>query len=162
MLIYLADLAHTYSTKNESLMVPLNIGFIKAYAKKQHGNNIDIKLFKNPDEFLKTFYKKPPHILGLSNYGWNADLNLKIGKFLKSEFPQTIITAGGPNIDPDVKSRVNFLNENNYIDYLIVDGGEEPFSELINWFINNKKTDIPKNIIFKKKMESYLIAVEDH
>ena len=58
MLIYLADLAHTYSTKNESLMVPLNIGFIKAYAKKQHGNNIDIKLFKNPDELLKTFYKK--------------------------------------------------------------------------------------------------------
>ena len=151
MLIYLADLAHTYSTKNESLMVPLNIGFIKAYAKKQHGNNIDIKLFKNPDEFLKTFYKKAPHILGLSNYGWNADLNLKIGKFLKSEFPETIITAGGPNIDPDVKSRVNFLNENNYIDYLIVDGGEEPFSELINWFINNKKTDIPKNIIFLKK-----------
>ena len=85
MLIYLADLAHTYSTKNESLMVPLNIGFIKAYAKKQHGNNIDIKLFKNPDEFLKTFYKKPPFILGLSNYGWNADLNLKVGKFLKSE-----------------------------------------------------------------------------
>ena len=32
MLIYLADLAHTYTTKNESLMVPLNIGYLKAYA----------------------------------------------------------------------------------------------------------------------------------
>ena len=28
MLVYLADLADTYSTKNESLMVPLNIGYI--------------------------------------------------------------------------------------------------------------------------------------
>ena len=44
MLIYLADLAHTYSTKNESLMVPLNIGFIKAYAKKQHGNYMILQL----------------------------------------------------------------------------------------------------------------------
>ena len=29
MLIYLADLAHTYTTKNESLMIPLNIGYLK-------------------------------------------------------------------------------------------------------------------------------------
>ena len=119
MLIYLADLAHTYSTKNESLMVPLNIGFVKAYATKQHGNNIDIKLIKDPNKLLKTFYKKKPDVLGLSNYGWNADLNLKIGKFLKSEFPKTIIIAGGPNIDPDVNSRVNFLNENNYINHFL-------------------------------------------
>ena len=43
MLVYLADLAHTYSTKNESLMVPLNIGYLKAYAVKYHKNNINIE-----------------------------------------------------------------------------------------------------------------------
>ena len=46
MLIYLADLAHTYTTKNESLMVPLNIGYLKAYAMEQHKGEINIKLFK--------------------------------------------------------------------------------------------------------------------
>ena len=40
MLIYLADLAHTYSTKNESLMIPLNIGYLKAYAMEQHRDKI--------------------------------------------------------------------------------------------------------------------------
>ena len=44
MLVYLADLSHTYSTKNGSLMVPLNIGYLKAYIVKQHGNNINVKL----------------------------------------------------------------------------------------------------------------------
>ena len=38
MLVYFADLAHTYSTENESLMVPLNIGYLKSYALKQQKN----------------------------------------------------------------------------------------------------------------------------
>ena len=52
MLIYLADLAHTYSTKNESLMVPLNIGYLKAYALEKHKDKIEIKLFKDPQKLL--------------------------------------------------------------------------------------------------------------
>ena len=28
-------------------MIPLNIGYLKAYVVKQHGNNVDIKLFKD-------------------------------------------------------------------------------------------------------------------
>ena len=94
MLVYLADLAHTYSTKNESLMVPLNIGYLKAYAVKYHKNNINIELFKDPNELLKAFYKKCPDLLGLSNYGWNQNLNFKIGKLIKLEFPKTIIISG--------------------------------------------------------------------
>ena len=151
MLVYLADLAHTYSTKNESLMVPLNIGYLKAYAVKYHKNNINIELFKDPNELLKAFYKKCPDLLGLSNYGWNQNLNFKIGKLIKLEFPKTIIVSGGPNIDEDTDGRTNFLSKNNYLSYYLVDGGEEPFSDLITWLINDKKTDIPKNIIFLEK-----------
>ena len=153
MLVYLADLSHTYTTKNESLMVPLNIGYLKAYTIKQHGNNMNIKLFKDPNELLKAFYKKCPDLLGLSNYGWNEDLNFKLGKFIKLEFPKTIIISGGPNIDEEADGRINFLKKNNHISYYLVDGGEEPFSELITWFINDKKTDIPKNIIYLKENE---------
>ena len=98
MLVYLADLAHTHSTKNESLMVPLNIAYLKAYATKQHENNINIKLFKDPNELLKAFYKKCPDLLGLSNYGWNEDLNFKLGKFIKLEFPKTIIISGASDL----------------------------------------------------------------
>ena len=151
MLVYLADLSHTYTTKNESLMVPLNIGYLKAFILKQHGSNINIKLFKDPNELLKAFYKKCPDLLGLSNYGWNEDLNFKLGKFIKLEFPKTIIISGGPNLDEETDGRINFLKKNDYISYYLVDGGEEPFSELITWFINDKKTDTPKNIIYLKE-----------
>jgi len=151
MLVYFADLAHTYSTENESLMVPLNIGYLKSYVLKQHKNNVDIKLFKDPNKLLKAFYKKPPDLLGLSNYGWNEDLNLRIGKFIKMEFPKTTIISGGPNMDDKTECRIDFLKKNDHISYYIVDGGEEPFSELITWLKNNKETDIPKNIIYLKK-----------
>ena len=148
MLIYLADLAHTYSTKYESLMVPLNIGYLKAYAMEQHKNKLNIKLFKDPKKLLQSLHDESPDLVGLSNYGWNADLNLKIGKYIKSVLPKTIIISGGPNLDEEDKSRINFLKENDYVNYCIIDGGEEPFSELISWLMNSKKGEIPKNIIY--------------
>ena len=151
MLVYFADLAHTHSTENKSLMVPLNIGYLKAYALEQHKNNVDIKLFKDPKKLLEAFNEKLPDLLGLSNYGWNEDLNFRIGKFIKMEFPKTAIISGGPNMDDNTECRIDFLKKNNHISYYIIDGGEEPFSELITWLKNNKETDIPKNIIYLKK-----------
>ena len=109
MLIYLADLAHTYTTKNESLMVPLNIGYLKAYAMEQHKDDINIKLFKDPKKLLACLDSENPDLVGLANYGWNADLNKKIGKYIKLNSPKTTIISGGPNIDEEEKSR-NQLN----------------------------------------------------
>ena len=151
MLVYFADLEHTDSTENESLKIPLNIGYLKSYALEHHKNNLDIKLFKDPKKLLKAFNKKIPDLLGLSNYGWNEDLNYRIGQFIKMEFPKTTIISGGPNMDDTTESRIGFLKKNNHISYYIVDGGEEPFSELVTWLKNNKETDIPKNIIYLKK-----------
>ena len=67
MLIYLADLAHTYSTKNESLMIPLNIGYLKAYAMEQHKDKIEIKLFKDPQKLLLSIGDKNPDLVGFAN-----------------------------------------------------------------------------------------------
>ena len=131
MLIYLADLAHTYSTTNESLMVPLNIGYVKAYAVNEHKNDVNIELFKDPNELLKAFYKKPPDLLGLSNYGWNQDLNYKIGKFIKQEFPKTIIVSGGPNIDEHIDGRTSGLNKETLVT-TVVDGNETRIIREVN------------------------------
>ena len=148
MLVYLADLAHTYSTKNESLMIPLNIAYLKAYAMEQHKNELTIKLFKDPNKLLQSVHDEKPDVLGLSNYGWNVDLNLKIGKYIKSVSPKTIFISGGPNLDEDDKSRIKFLKVNDYIDYCVIDGGEEPFSEFISWLKDDKKGEIPQNFIY--------------
>ena len=98
MLIYLADLAHTYSTKNESLMIPLNIGYLKAYAMEQHKDKIEIKLFKDPQKLLLYIGDKNPDLVGFANYGWNADLNFKVGNYIKSK--NAISVTGSWTLEP--------------------------------------------------------------
>ena len=105
MNILLADLVHTNSVHTKSLLIPLNIGYLKSYALAKHGSAIDIQLIKEPQELLSKVYKDKPQIVGLSNYGWNEQLNLHIGRKIRSMFPKTLIVMGGPNIDSNAKNR---------------------------------------------------------
>ena len=132
--IFLADLAHTYSVRDAALLTPLNIGYIKAYAVAAHGSDVDITLFKHPEKILSKIVDERPDIIGFSNYGWNENLNRILGGYIRKILPNTLIVAGGPNIDPDPERRLAFLNRHQYLDFIIIDGGEEPFSELISWW----------------------------
>ncbi|MBT3601884.1 MAG: hypothetical protein HN521_02350 [Candidatus Latescibacteria bacterium] len=151
MVIYLADLAHTHSVNNASLTVPLNIGYIKAYAMAAHGESVDISLFKHPEELLARVEERKPDIVGLANYGWNANLNRAIGTYLRQCLPEALFVAGGPNIDPDPERRMNFLKQHGYLDFLVIDGGEETFSELIDWHRNGRRDfgALPSNLVWR-------------
>ena len=144
----LADLAHTYSVRDRSLTVPLGIGYVKAYAKHALGDAIDISLFKSPDRFLHAIYDVRPDIVGFANYGWNENLNRAIGRHVRKIVPHALIVAGGPNIDPTAARRVNFLEKHDYLDFLIIDGGEEAFTELAQWQIagGRDRAALPNNI----------------
>ena len=148
--IFLADLAHTYSVDNKSLPVPLNIGYVKAYAEAAHGDSVDISLFKNPDLFLRRVYEERPEIIGFSNYGWNENLNIAVGRYARTVCPEALIIAGGPNIDPDPDQRMQMLQRHNYVDFVVADGGEEPFSEMIEWRreANGNRSLLPQNIFW--------------
>ncbi len=153
MRIYLADLAHTYSVDDRSLPIPLGIGYIKAYALENLGDSVSIELFKHPDRLMETINREPPDIIGFANYGWNEKLNKSVGAHVRSLAPNALIVAGGPNIDSDPNNRGIFLKEHNYIDYLIIDGGEQPFTEIVKWWKNNqnkhsKNCNLPDNLVF--------------
>lgn len=149
MKILLADLAHTASVDDASLTVPLNIGFIKAYLEQQHGRAVDVRLFKHPERLLEAAATERPQILGFSNYGWNDKLNHAVGRYLRERLPDTLIVAGGPNIDPDPARRRAFLERHSYIDLLIVDGGEEPMAELVEWWGGGRDYDrLPPNLVW--------------
>ncbi len=149
MKILLADLAHNYAVDETSLTVPLGIGYIKAYALAHHGNSISIDLFKDPENFLKAADQTHPDIIGFANYGWNENLNRIIGSYLRAQHPDTLIVAGGPNIDPDPELQAAFLAKHDYLDLIIIDGGEESFSEIIEWRLSNDgNLDLlPPNIV---------------
>lgn len=152
MNIFLADLAHDFSVNNASLMVPLGIGYIKTHAVHHLADQVDIKLFKSPEKLLSAAAAQKPDVIGFTNYGWNQHLNLTIGKYLRSQFPDALIVAGGPNIDPDPTLRLNFLNLHDYLDFTIVDSGEEPFTNLLIWWRDYKgnTSQLPQNILWKE------------
>jgi len=148
--IYLADLAHTYSVDDRSLPIPLSIGYIKAYAQAQFGAALEIRLFKHPERLMAAVHEAPPDIIGFANYGWNEELNLAVGTHMRRIAPESLIVAGGPNIDADKGNRATFLRRHSYIDYLIIDGGEQPFAELITWWRDSAQdmAALPANIVF--------------
>jgi radical SAM superfamily enzyme YgiQ (UPF0313 family) len=148
--IYLADLAHTYSVEDRSLTIPLGIGYIKAYAHQQLGGSVAIDLFKKPERLMEAVHDEPPDIVGFANYGWNEQLNRAIGAHVRGVAPGALIVAGGPNIDVDKGNRTDFLQRHSYLDYLIVDGGEQPFVELVTWWRDTDRdiSRLPLNIVF--------------
>ena len=73
--VYLCDLSYD-TIKLVSDTIPINIGYIGSYAKKMHGNSIEVSLFKYPDIAIEAIKKNPPDVLGLSNYSWNSLLVL--------------------------------------------------------------------------------------
>lgn len=151
--IMLADLAHTYSVHNHSIPVPLGIGYLKSYCLAQHPEGVMIELFKHPEQLLSAAMATPPDILGFANYGWNENLNLKIGSYLRSRLPQMVIVAGGPNIDLAADQKLAFLSRHSYLDYLVVDSGEVPFAEFITWYVNTPqdRARLPKNFAWREE-----------
>src|SRR5262249_54520121 len=149
--IMLADLAHTHSVTDRSLTMPLSIGYIKAYPVAALGDSVAIRLFKHPDRFIAAVAADRPAIVGFANYGWNENLNGEFGRHVRQLVPEALIVAGGPNIDPDPVRRLAFLNKHDYIDYLIIDGGEEPFCELVVWHRDGSRDPdrLPSNIVWR-------------
>ena len=148
--IYLADLAHTQAVNDAAQTVPLGIGYIKAYAIAAFGSAVDITLFKHPEKFLAAIANEAPDIIGMTNYGWNENLNLQIGAYVRSKLPDALIVVGGPNIDPEADRRKTFLKRHSYADFTVVDGGEEPFAELIAWWQQGASDEslLPNNVVW--------------
>lgn len=75
--VYLCDLTHD-SIVLVSDTIPINVGFIAAYAKKQFGDDVDLSLFKYPLTALEAIRDTPPDVIALSNYSWNSNVGLVI------------------------------------------------------------------------------------
>ena len=88
--IHLLDLAHTHTVDDSAMLVPLGVGYIKAYLAQEMGDEVEIKIFKHPEKALAAAAMDKPDIIGFANYVWNKQLNLKIGK----GFLQLYVIAG--------------------------------------------------------------------
>ena len=143
MKVYLADLTHMdLGVASEAF--PLNIGLVASYAKKNFGKELDITLFKYPQDLLEALKEKTPHILGFSNYTWNCNLSYHFTELAKSLDPETLVVWGGTNYPFQAVQQEKLLRRRSKVDIHINYEGEKAFCNIVERCIS---ATTPKNIL---------------
>ena len=128
--IYLCDLTHeTILLVSDS--IPVNIGYIGAYAKKVYGSNIDVSLFKYPESAIEAIKTDPPDILALSNYSWNSNLSEHVAGLAKGLSTNIITVQGGTNFPHVREQQLEFLKKRTSTDFHVELEGEVSFSNVV-------------------------------
>ena len=140
MKVYLGDLGH-YTIKLTNNHTPIGIGFIAAYLKKHFEDNVEIRLFKNPDLLIDAIESSPPEVLGLSNYIWCQSISEEVLQFYKKVRPDGITVWGGPNfpMNEPRKAKEYLLNKP-YVEFYIPFEGEIPTVNIIRAVIDTTKS----------------------
>ncbi len=145
--IWIADLTHTFQGISANTF-PLGASYVAAYAKKELGNNYDIRLFKFPLHLAEALHKKtPPTMLCFSNWCWNFELSYRFASLAKKRDPNVITVFGGPNFPTDPQEKLKLLKKRSAIDFYIELEGELAFVDLTKNLIENNFNSLE----FKKK-----------
>ncbi|MBI3553515.1 MAG: hypothetical protein HY077_13550 [Elusimicrobia bacterium] len=130
MLIYLADLCYLHDWDNNQPL-PLNVGYIAAYLLKSRPD-VKVEIFKDPRTLTARIAQAPPDVLALSNYDWNANLNIPVVQYARRANAATVTVLGGPNFQADDEAWMqDFFAHRQDLDLYITGEGEWSFSRLI-------------------------------
>ena len=144
--------------------IPINIGFIGAYAKQKFGGNIDLSFFKYPESVIEEIKNNPPDIIACSNYSWNSNLSEYILGLAKKANPNVITVQGGTNFPHEDEQQKKFLITRPNTDIHILFEGEKSFCNIAqrvfdsNWDRNqifNSPIDGTAFLSSKRKISSY-------
>ena len=133
MRIYLAELFHTFVGANRETSpytVPLGVGFLAATIR-QRLPDVEVQLFRDPNQLVVAVRRRPPNVLGLSVCNWNIDLSRRMARYLKAELPEVVVVAGGPSVDDEDGPIVDFFHDFPALDYLIPSEGENGIVALL-------------------------------
>ena len=147
--IYLGDLTYdTVTISAESL--PLNIGYVAAYCKKQFGTNVEISLFKYIKDLEKAIRESPPDILGLSNYVWGKNVSYEMISMMSEIDPHVLNVWGGPNFPIDFPSQEKFMKKYPKVDIYVPVDGEVGFANIVEQALKaNSKKEIKQKVLSK-------------
>jgi radical SAM superfamily enzyme YgiQ (UPF0313 family) len=140
MKIFFGDLVHNWE-KISVWTIPLNVGFVAAYAIKNIPD-LEVEIFKDPNELLHAVRETRPDIVALSSYAWNENLDKFVFEKVKAFDPSILTVGGGPNFtvlnSNDLSARP-FFEKTSACDVYVVDQGEKGFVELLRHFIELDK-----------------------
>ena len=133
--IFLCDLTHD-TVVLVSDTIPVNIGFIGAFAKKVHGDQIELPLFKYPQTAIDAINTDPPDVLALSNYSWNSKLSERLARFAKTVRPATVTVQGGTNFPHTETQQLAFLLSRPATDCYVELEAEIAFANFLSAFLD--------------------------
>ena len=134
--VYFADLTHTGVTINANNF-PLGVGLVAAYAAQELNGDIEVSIYKFPEELDQALRREAPHVLCMSNYSWNANLSYTFAKSVKRHHPEVAVIFGGPNFPLNRKLREAFLAGRPAIDFYIKWDGELAFTGLMRKLLDH-------------------------
>ncbi len=120
---------------------PLGIGAIARYAKTRHGDDVDIRLFKDHKKLCNALKTWRPDVLGMAQYSWNSELNLSMARTIKEANKYCVVVAGGPDLYLTPEEKADYLRNNQSIDICASHDGEIPFSTIVSRLISGDKVE---------------------
>ena len=145
--ISFADLSHTGQIVAANT-IPLGIAYVATYAKDKIKDDIDVEIFRYPDDLSNYLDKNIPQLACFSNFSWNIKLSHEFAKKIKEFSPNTITVFGGPNFPDKAEQQKEFLKQYPAIDFYLEYEGEKCFVELYNEL---KKLNFDKEKFIKIK-----------
>ena len=143
--IALGDLRHA-TTGRHSIYMPIGIGYIASYTLAEIGaENVEIRLYDDPDVLMKDIDLFKPDVLGLANYCWNSELSAVVFKYAKNKLPNIICISGGPEFPLQREKCKQYLYMRKAIDFYVYREGEVSFSNIIRLLSSKGKKDSLKN-----------------
>lgn len=137
ILVYLANLSHVRSGILATESIPLNIGYLATFLKDTLPFKVDCQLFCEPEKLEKAFEKETPHILAVSNYIWNSNLNYLYASYYKQAYPEMMTLMGGPNFPGKAELKQQWLKAHPDIDFYALKEGEQTLAFLVDRFVTN-------------------------
>lgn len=138
--VYLCDLTHE-TIIPVSDTIPVNIGYVGAYAKKVHDEKIALSLFKYPESAIEAIKADPPDVLALSNYSWNSNLSERVARLAKEHKANVVTVQGGPNFPHSRDQQAVFLAKRPATDFYVELEGEVTFSNLLTRVLEVRESD---------------------
>lgn len=143
--ILIGDVRHETKGRHSNYL-PIGIGYIASNLIGCIGaDNVDIKLFTNPDLAMNAINEWQPNIVAMSNYVWNSRLSYRICSYAKSQNNNTLCVLGGPEFHAGTGQNGagtnadlchDYLIKRPSIDYYCFSDGEVAFAHLVKQYID--------------------------
>jgi radical SAM superfamily enzyme YgiQ (UPF0313 family) len=140
--ICLCDLTHD-SIILVSDTIPINVGFVGSYIKREFGDAVEVTLHKYPREALARIKANPPDVLGLSNYSWNSNLSERVAAAAREANAKVVVVQGGTNFPHDDGQRIEFFLRRPATDGHIEFEGETAFANVVRRVLEVRGTGTP-------------------